>query len=471
LTAIDPYRTLEIAPGATQAEIKRAYRRLAKLYHPDSGGERALSRFLAIQAAYEMLVDEPGRPRTVVRGPAARSAPSPAWQADASRARATREAYRARTRRGAGSPGPAGGPPGSRDGSSPGREPAGADGAGGGRAGSTRTKGPRGAEGARPGGGMGGAAEPTGDAAGTNAGSRSRRSSRRTKATIGSTSYDGADREPFDPAWEGATWYGAGSGTYWTINPKEYADPRKHGPEYLARSRRATGASTESTSPADATAPGTSGPEADTGSTTETTTETTTAEGGPGGTGAGRPEPARRPSPPASEVAPRPVHPSAPPPGPFATAAGVAGSPEWPGSSELQRAASTPPGRIVVALVGWIPFAVALAALTEAVPVCSGVGTVCDDRLMGGVWIVDLAVIALLVAIPRLGWIAAIGSLAFFIVGMIATPVLLAMGGSQTPAGTADALTVVLVVAWLAGVALALSGRVDLPPWRHRRVR
>ena len=28
-------------------------------------------------------------------------------------------------------------------------------------------------------------------------------------------------------------------GTYWTINPREYADPRKHGPEYQARARRA----------------------------------------------------------------------------------------------------------------------------------------------------------------------------------------------------------------------------------------
>ena len=60
----------------------------------------------------------------------------------------------------------------------------------------------------------------------------------RSKATIGSTSYDGTENEPFEPGWSGATWYGAASGTYWTINPKEYADPRKHGPEYLARARR-----------------------------------------------------------------------------------------------------------------------------------------------------------------------------------------------------------------------------------------
>jgi hypothetical protein len=38
-----------------------------------------------------------------------------------------------------------------------------------------------------------------------------------------------------EPTWDGADWYGPVSGTYWTVNPREYADPRKHGPEYLAR--------------------------------------------------------------------------------------------------------------------------------------------------------------------------------------------------------------------------------------------
>ncbi len=63
MTAIDPYRTLGLTPGASQAEIKRAYRHLAKLYHPDSAGDRALGRFLAIQAAYEALIDDQGRGR------------------------------------------------------------------------------------------------------------------------------------------------------------------------------------------------------------------------------------------------------------------------------------------------------------------------------------------------------------------------------------------------------------------------
>ena len=59
------------------------------------------------------------------------------------------------------------------------------------------------------------------------------------KATPGSTTYDEASETPLDPEWEGGAWYGPSSQTYWTINPREYADPRKHGPEYLARARRA----------------------------------------------------------------------------------------------------------------------------------------------------------------------------------------------------------------------------------------
>jgi hypothetical protein len=60
----------------------------------------------------------------------------------------------------------------------------------------------------------------------------------RPRATPGSTSYDGAQSDDEDPPWGGAEWVGADSGTYWRVNPKEYADPRKHGAEYRARGRR-----------------------------------------------------------------------------------------------------------------------------------------------------------------------------------------------------------------------------------------
>tara|TARA_B100001146_G_scaffold140431_1_gene123189 strand:+ start:180 stop:1160 length:981 start_codon:yes stop_codon:yes gene_type:complete len=53
--AEDPYRALGISSDASDAEIKRAYRKLARQYHPDRNPDDAAAeeRFKAIQAAYE----------------------------------------------------------------------------------------------------------------------------------------------------------------------------------------------------------------------------------------------------------------------------------------------------------------------------------------------------------------------------------------------------------------------------------
>lgn len=58
----DHYRTLNVAPTATQAEIKQAYRRLAKQFHPDSNRETANHEKIArVNAAYEVLGDAENR--------------------------------------------------------------------------------------------------------------------------------------------------------------------------------------------------------------------------------------------------------------------------------------------------------------------------------------------------------------------------------------------------------------------------
>jgi molecular chaperone DnaJ len=58
----DHYRTLEVKPTATQAEIKQAYRRLAKLFHPDSNQQVANHDKIArLNAAYEVLGDPQNR--------------------------------------------------------------------------------------------------------------------------------------------------------------------------------------------------------------------------------------------------------------------------------------------------------------------------------------------------------------------------------------------------------------------------
>jgi len=60
MTNKDPYEILGVSRNASQEEIKRAYRRLAKEHHPDRNPhnrEAAEQRFKEIQAAYEVLGD------------------------------------------------------------------------------------------------------------------------------------------------------------------------------------------------------------------------------------------------------------------------------------------------------------------------------------------------------------------------------------------------------------------------------
>ena len=55
--AEDPYRVLGVSSDATDAEIKRAYRKLARQHHPDRNPGDAASeeRFKAIQTSYEAI--------------------------------------------------------------------------------------------------------------------------------------------------------------------------------------------------------------------------------------------------------------------------------------------------------------------------------------------------------------------------------------------------------------------------------
>jgi len=53
----DPYKVLGVSPDASDEEIKQAYRRLAKKYHPDlnPGDETAAKKMQEINAAYEQI--------------------------------------------------------------------------------------------------------------------------------------------------------------------------------------------------------------------------------------------------------------------------------------------------------------------------------------------------------------------------------------------------------------------------------
>jgi hypothetical protein len=469
--SLDPWRTLGLTPGSSLDEIRRAYRRLAKVNHPDAAGESALPRFLAIQAAYEVLAaPKPGR------RPGSRPGSSPsneAWRADRDRARASGAAT-----------GPRRPPPGSRpsgtrgagapDGTASNGGSAADQGAAGGRATGAGASGAR----AKPGG--------PGEAGSSRRAGAGRRPANR--ATPGSTSYDAADEEPFEPGWSGATWYGTSSGTYWTINPKEYADPRKHGPEYQRRARRSASGGwvldDEDAAPPSAAQPEApdererNGPEPagrrPSRPTHEQNTEPTrpaAAAGAatPGETrgrsaadpGRTRPVPPPRPSWTSTARGPGDKAPKAdpPPPGPDG------GPPRAPGlagdgiAAPLLRPPTTPAGRLGLALLGWPPLGVVCSTVIGESTGCGRFSASCSEVFSPGTWIVQVAIILLLLALPRVAGWSAVGTL-FALAAAVPTAVLLsAGGGSRQPDASATLLLGVLGVAYVAGVVWAIARR------------
>ncbi len=382
----DPYRVLGLAPGAQLADVKRAYRLLAKRHHPDAG-KGSVARFLEIQAAYEVLVrrdgtdgERAGTARTAARRPA---------QASPRTAGARRS--------GGERPGdPAGPPP---PGTEWARRPRDADGR------------PFPGAGGRPSAGTGGrSAAGAGGPGGT--GERSRRGRAARKATLGSTTYDEAG-DAGEPTWEGADWYGPASGTYWTVNPKEYADPRKHGPEYTARWAGRAGTGPPQPAPHSSRGPI---------------------------PGAAPAEPTGREA--RSRVAPEPASRPA-----TASVEKRVGVPAWP----------RPPERFILGVLGWFPFGTLLAS---AIGLPGGLIATLPLQVAG---------LAGMLWAPRLAW-ASSGGLAavigFAIPGIAA---LAAMGVAVRPGGPAPAGVIVLAaLAWCGGAAVAAGGRLVAHPWRAR---
>jgi len=75
----DPYEILGLKPGAKPVEMKAAYRKLAKRYHPDSGSDApSRARFEEVAKAYQILTQRPPSAPGDTFKPAPHTRPAPA---------------------------------------------------------------------------------------------------------------------------------------------------------------------------------------------------------------------------------------------------------------------------------------------------------------------------------------------------------------------------------------------------------
>ena len=79
----DPYKVLGVSPTASEDEIKKAYRKLSRMYHPDSNMDKserekqiAEEKFKEVQTAYETIIDGKVDPRVYRRSASSGSSSS-----------------------------------------------------------------------------------------------------------------------------------------------------------------------------------------------------------------------------------------------------------------------------------------------------------------------------------------------------------------------------------------------------------
>ncbi|MDQ3127413.1 MAG: hypothetical protein M3Q66_03000, partial [Chloroflexota bacterium] len=126
------------------------------------------------------------------------------------------------------------------------------------------------------------------------------------------------------------------------------------------------------------------------------------------------------------------------------------------------REPTTPMGRLAMAFLGWPPLGIFLAAAIDNSTGCGRYAASCSEISSPGTWIVNVVLVLLLLALPRLATWSAHGTIVALVVGVPSTVALSAGGGSNVPAASGPVLITVLALAYLAGVAYAVVRQVQL---------
>jgi hypothetical protein len=165
----------------------------------------------------------------------------------------------------------------------------------------------------------------------------------------------------------------------------------------------------------------------------------------------------------------RPSHAARPPGGTFAGSTGTtAGPTSGIGADTLLEAVRTwlddthpgTVGRIARALVGWAPIALGIGWVGGEISGCGRFVAGCDTTVATSAWIVQLAALLVLIVVGRLARITSVATLATLAAAIPATLLLSATGGPDDLAAGRIALSGLLVIAWVVGLAFGVVREV-----------
>jgi hypothetical protein len=115
---------------------------------------------------------------------------------------------------------------------------------------------------------------------------------------------------------------------------------------------------------------------------------------------------------------------------------------------------------LLLAAIAWPPLGIALGVVLGELTGCTRFSATCDTPAPALIWIVQLALGGLLVALPGLAAIGVYGTAGMLAVAVPATMFLSISGGTRLPGPSAAALAVCLVAGWFIGIGIAVAGRL-----------
>ena len=130
----------------------------------------------------------------------------------------------------------------------------------------------------------------------------------------------------------------------------------------------------------------------------------------------------------------------------------------------ILREPTTPTGRLAMALLGWPPLAVFAAAAIDQSTGCGTYAASCAEASSPGTWILQAAIILLLLALPAVATWSAHGAIAALVVGVPAAVLLSVAGGTNVREMSGPILLGVLALAYLGGVGYAVAARLRPHP-------